>query len=121
MKEERNENEKTNLRLVLRFTPSGKVYSLLMPLSWTVKKLKSFICYSFKDDVKNSLVNLYSGAKLLKDENLLVANLFNMNREREELNQIIVNLKSKEMEATNTNSEAAREKIVKFQILKCIS
>jgi hypothetical protein len=124
MKEEKNDQKK-QLRIVLRFTSSGKVYSLMPLHTWTVKKLKSFINYTFKDDVKNNQVNLYYGAKLLNNDALPLTVIFQNNKE--ELNQIIVNLKSRDKdrekeeqsenrknsyEITINNSEAARKEIV---------
>jgi hypothetical protein len=94
----------SNTRIVLRFSSVGKVFSFLMPLSWTVKRLKNFISYSFKEDVKNSLINLYYGARLIQNENSLVEAYLNQEKDRSELHQIIVVLKTKEQINDNKNT-----------------
>lgn len=121
------EEQKLQIRLVLRFTPSGKVFSLVIPSLWTIKKLKNFIDYTFKEEIKNSKVNLFYGAKLLTNENAPLSTILNKN---EELNQIIINLKSKEdqpsqggmrktsLEITiNGNPDAARKEIVNYHVI----
>jgi len=116
------DEQKTNFKLVLRFTHSQNVVSIQIPLTWTVKKLKNFINYAYKDEIKyRKNVNLYCRGKLLNftnDENTILFNLFPNN---DEIKQIIVNIKNREDELDNTkntsdqpvnNSEATRNEIV---------
>ena len=55
MKEVKNEFKK-HLSILLRFSPNGKNISMVIPNNWNVKKLKNFINYAFKDDVKNNKI-----------------------------------------------------------------
>jgi hypothetical protein len=87
------QEEKKQIRVLLRLASSGRVCSLLAPSSWTIKKLKSFIGYAFKEEVKTNAVILYHGAKQLINDNILISNFL---QENQIMVQIIVMFKPKE-------------------------
>ena len=63
----KKENQNPNFfHILLRFSTSSKAYSVKIPSSWTVKRLQKFIEYSFREEVKNSVINLFFGAKKLE-------------------------------------------------------
>ena len=93
------QEEKKQIRVVLRFASQSKTYSLLIPSTWNVKKLKSFITYAFKEDVKTNMINLFYGARLLSKENMIISSIF---QDKDAINQLIVSLKPKEI-LTNEN------------------
>ena len=84
----------------MRFASQSKTYSLLIPSTWNIKKLKSFINYAFKEEVKANIINLFYGARLLSNENLNISSIF---QERDAINQLIVSLKPKENLLKNEN------------------
>jgi hypothetical protein len=87
------QEEKKQIRVLLRFASSGKIFSLLAPISWSVKKLRSFIGFAFKEEAKANSVVLYHGAKPLSNDNMPIDWII---QEKEELVQLIVMLKPKE-------------------------
>jgi hypothetical protein len=98
----KNEKSYTNYFLIiLRFSSSSKVYSIKIPNTWTVKRLENFIEYSFREEVKNSVINLFFGAK--KFDNPYECLSAFLKPGANELNQIIVSVKKNqgiaEMEA----------------------
>ena len=88
----KKENQNPNyFHILLRFSTSSKAYSVKIPSSWTVKKLQKFIEYSFKEEVKNSVINLFFGAKKLEILNEYLDRYLKYGNN--ELNQIIVSVK----------------------------
>jgi hypothetical protein len=100
-----NKQPVPNIRVILRFSaPITKTYSILMPKDMTVRKLKNFIYYAFKEDVKNNTLSIFSGANQLKDDSMLVEEYFPksdlnssntqpQNHLKEDVKQLIVLLK----------------------------
>lgn len=92
------ESLKSN-QIILKFSSISKTFSFQMPKNWTARQLKHFIRYSFPEDVKNSIVNLYIGAKQIQEGEKILS-LFN---KIDEIKMIIVILKK---------SEAVNEELV---------
>jgi len=62
------ENDNTKKRVILRLATSKNTYTVMIPLNWNVKKLKSFIIYTFKEIPTGSSINIYSEGKKLSDD-----------------------------------------------------
>jgi GTP-binding protein EngB required for normal cell division len=84
------DREQEYYRVLLRFSSSQNNYSCLIPKNWTVKILKNFLNYSFKNEIKSSFSIIYSGKILLKDDQLISSIL----KKEEKLNQLFITLKS---------------------------
>ena len=111
---------KNQIRIFLRFTQSGKVYSISVPVLWTVKKIKNFINFAFKEEIKNNKLNLYNGTKLLvKDDQVINSIFYN----KEDIYQLIVNLKpnvnneNKNLPDINLGESAKKELVIYFNKL----
>ncbi len=87
------QEDKKQIRILLRLSSNGKVCSLLAPGLWTIKKLRNFISYTFKEEVKTNSVILYHGAKQLVNDNIHISSLL---QEGHLMIQIIVIFKPKE-------------------------
>jgi len=88
--EELIEKEIDNFRILLRFSMSQNNYSCQVPANWSVKMLKNFILHSFKNELKNNFVLIYSG-KILQNEDQLISSIL---KKEETLNQIFVTIKN---------------------------
>lgn len=85
-----NDKEIENVILVIRFSSSQNNYSCRIPKNWTLKILKKFIAFSFKQEIKNTFSLIYSG-KILSNENQVISSIF---KNDEKLYQIFVSGKN---------------------------
>jgi hypothetical protein len=105
----REESNGSEFNILLRFSASGKVYSLKVPNTWTVRKLEKFIESYFKEEVKSSIIIFLLGAKKL--ENPLDHLTDHLKSGYNELNQIIVSTKKNQGISEN---EAEKKFWVKY-------
>ncbi len=84
------ENQMEYHRVLLRFSLSQNNYSCQIPNNWTVKILKSFILFSFKNELRNNFTLIYSG-KILQNDDQPISSIL---KKEEILNQIFVTIKN---------------------------
>ena len=91
---ESNENNQiSQIAVVLHFT-SSKSFSLKVPISWTIRKLISFVTLTFKSELKNSIpIFLFKGNIMQPSNEAALKDFLNP----QQVNHIIITPKQKEI------------------------
>src|SRR5689334_13104220 len=101
----KEENKKHTIkRVILRFTSLGRNYTVPLDYLWNVKKLHNFLNFAFKENVKNNKILLFYGTRQLNDEEEIFENIF---KNKSDMNQIFVVLKSRDDNANNRKNSTA--------------
>ena len=85
------EKELDYYRVLIRFSSNSNNFSCMIPKDWTVKVLKNFISFSFKNEVNQNFSIIYCGKILQKDEEE-ISNIF---KKDEILNLIFISFNNK--------------------------
>lgn len=107
-----NENEIELYRVLLRFSFSQNNYSCYIPKNWTVKILKNFILFSFKNELRNNFTLIYCG-KIMQNDDQLISSIL---KKEETLNQIFVTIKN-EASKQESKLEQNLKDLKKFDIV----
>jgi len=107
------EKEKEFCKILIRFSSSSNNFSCTIPYIWTVKKLKNFIGYSFKNELSNNFNIIYCG-KMLQNEEQIISTIF---KKEEKLNIIFISYKQnekKESKIEQNLKDPSKFDVVKF-------
>ena len=89
---DKQEKEKDSIKILIRFSSSSINFSCTIPLIWTVKKMKNFIGFSFKNELNPTFNIIYSG-KILQNNDDIISSVF---KKEEKLNMIFISYKQNE-------------------------
>jgi hypothetical protein len=106
------EKDFENIRILIRFSSLSNNFSCSFPKLWTVKRLKNFIGFCFKNEYSNNFNIIYCG-KILQNDEQILSNIF---KKEEILNMIFISYKQNEKKESKI--EKNLKDPTKFDVVK---